>query len=302
MRLMWTFLAGVVLAGLALVATAPFLAGAALVGWLARGELWTVLSGQSYFAARDEDGRTAGRLVNVSFHPVSVALAGDPRPRPLLARLQVDTTEFSAASADGRVRLDVWPMGGAADLHKPPLYTVMVPGRGASLEADGMMMVERGARRSAFSLADGSWLFDADAPVAVFAVDGERRRYVALAQAEDDLAAGAVAVLSYATPRRVIRRVVLSAADPARGRFLRGTLNMTRPVTRVDDKGGRVLEVPLPSGALRLPVAGDDLDVAHAEVPAGMRLDEIRPWGGTVSPSPPTTGGLPAVSTPGRGR
>ncbi len=279
MRLLWTFVAGVLFAGLTTLVSAPLLGGAAVVAWLSRGPLWTTLSGQSYFAVREDQGGMVGRIDNIAFHPIEVAPPGAVRPRRLLARLEVTTTEFSESSAEGRVRLDTWPLDGIADLGKPPLYTVVVPGRGASLDPDGTMIVERpGTRRSTYSLADGNWLFDSDTPSAVFSTDGGNKRTVALAQADDDMPSGSVAVLTYATPRRVIRRLLLSADNPVRGRFLRGTVTMVRPVARLLDTSRRVLEVSLPAGTLRIAFVGDDLDLASAQVPAGLQLEELRPW------------------------
>jgi len=279
MRLIWTFFAGMLLAVIALVVTAPIVAGVGLVAWATRGDLWTVLSGPTYFAVRDDHGRLAGRSVNIAFHPMAVLVPGDPRPQRLLIRLEVATTEFAAATGDGRVRLDVWPVESVGDLRKAPLYTVVVPGRSANLDPEGMMLVERGnGRRSAYALGDGAWLYDADVPVASFVIDAEHRRYAALAQADDDMPLGAVAVLSFASPQRVIRRLLISADDAARGRFLRGSVAMTRPVARLEDAKRRVLEVPLPAGILRMAFVGDDLDLATAEIPAGLKLTELKPW------------------------
>ncbi len=284
MRLVWTFFAGVLLAGLALFVTAPILAGVALVVHVTRGDLWTVMSAPSYFAVRDDNGRLSGRAVNVVFRPLSVLLPGDGRPRPVLARLEIDTTEFSAGQSDGRIRLDVWPVGSLSDVRGAPLYRLLVPGRGATLDPDGMMVVERGSgRRGAYGLADGAWLFDADSPFAILSIENERRRYVALARADDELPPGAVAVLSYASPQKVIRRVLISADDPVRGRFLRGTVASTRPSIAANDTGQRTIELPLPAGLLRIAVVDDDLDLTTAAVPAGLRIREMRPW---VNPRP----------------
>ena len=100
----------------------------------------------------------------------------------------------------------------------------------------------------------------------------------AAARAVEKVPAGAVAVLSYASAERVIRRVLISASDGARARFLRGAAAMTRPVARLEDVRRRVLEVPMGAGTLRLGINGDDLDLQGAEVPAGLKLTELKPW------------------------
>ena len=85
-------------------------------------------------------------------------------------------------------------------------------------------------------------------------------------------------MLTLASPQRVIRRLLISADDAGRGRFLRGSVAMTRPVPRLDDANHRVLEVPLPAGTLRIAFVGDDLNLATAEIPAGLKLTEMKPW------------------------
>lgn len=278
MRLLWTFSAGVLFAGLVLLTSAPLLGGTALMAWLSRGPLWTTLAGQSFFAVHMVDGLMAGRSDNIAFRPLSLTLPGEGPPRRVLARLEVTATEFAESAREGRVRLDVWPLAGPEDLRKPPLYTLVVPGRGAGFDADDMLSVDHGGgRRSFYGLADGAWLFDSDTPLATFAAD-DRKRLVALAVAEDDLPAGAVAVLTYASPGRVIRRLLLAADNPERARFLRGTVPMTRAVARPLDASHRVLEVSLPAGIMRIPFAGDDLDLAAVQLPAGLRLVEVKPW------------------------
>lgn len=279
MRFAWTFFAGLIFAALTMLVSAPLLAGVGLVAWLLRGELWTTLGGESYFAVRDVQGRTAGQMVNVGFRTAKVMMAGEMRPRRLLLRLEVRNPDvFAAEQRGGRVRLDAWPLDDAGDLKRTALYTVIAPGGVATVEDDGVMVVEKGARRSVYSLADGAWLFDADTPTAHFAIESERTRYVAVSSADDDLPAGAIAILTYASPHKALRRVLLTAADPSRARILRTAVGMTRPVTRLEDGGGRVVDLPLPAGTLRIPLAGDDLDLRRATVPAGLAVTEVRPW------------------------
>lgn len=285
MRLLWTFFAGLIFTALALAVSAPVVGGVGVALWLARGPLWTTLSGHSYFAIRDEDGRLAGKTVNVGFHLLPLPASGDTPARRLLLRLEVASSEFAAPNGDERVRLDAWPLEGAPDLKRRPLYTLTVPGRAATIDPDGTLTVERGGRHSAYALGNAAWLYDSDVPVATFTGAGERKRVVALAVADDDLGAGATGVLAYASAERAIRRLVIAAADPMRGRALRTAVALTRPVTRIDDGSERVLEVPLPAGTLRIPFVGDDLAIERAEIPDGLSLAEIRPWGITPAVS-----------------
>lgn len=279
MRFAWTFFAGLIFAALTMLVSAPFLAGLGLAAWLLRGEIWTTLAGESFFAVRDVQGRTAGQLVNVSFRTVMVAIPGQLRPRRLLLRLEVRNPDvFAVEQGVGRVRLDAWSLDDAADLKKQALYTVIAPGRAASVEDDGVLVVEKGTRRSVYALAGGNWLFDADSPTAHFAIATDRNRYVAVSSAEDDLPAGAIAVLTYASAQKTVRRVLLTTTDPTRARILRTAVTLSRPLSRLDDTGMRVVELPLPAGTLRIPLMGDDLDLKGASLPAGVFMAELKPW------------------------
>lgn len=280
MRLAWTFFAGLIFAGFIFLATSPLLmVGVGIGAWVTRGQTFSALSGESVFGVRGEDGRLDGRLVNVGFRLVMVPVAGDPRPRRLLLRLAVtDADVFAAGSAAGRVRLDAWALDGAEDVRKPALYTIVAPGRAASIEDDSTLVVEQGSRRSVYALASGSWLYDTDAAVSAFTLDGERRRIVAVSTAEDDMPAGSVAVLTYATSQAVLKRVLITASDPSRARLLRSSVALTRAVARLEDATRRTLDLPLPAGTVRIPMNGGDLDLARAQLPVGLGLAELKPW------------------------
>lgn len=280
MRLAWTFFAGLAFAGFILLATSPLLViGVGVSAWAARGQLFNALAGESVFGVRERAGRLEGRSVNVGFRMAMVPVPGEPRPRRLLLRLEVtDSDVFASGPAEGRVRLDAWPLDGIEDVKKPALFTIVAPGRAATIEDDGTLVVERGSRRSIYALASGTWLYDAEAAVSSFTLEGERRRIIAVSSAEDDMPAGAVAVVTYATSQKVLKRVLLTASDPTRARLLRSSVGLTRAVARLEDATRRTLDLPLPAGTVRIPMNGDDLDLARAQVPAGLALAELKPW------------------------
>lgn len=280
MRYAWTFFAGLAFAGFILLATSPLLVvGVGVGAWAARGQLFNALAGESVFGVRERAGRLEGRSVNVGFRMVMVPVPGEPRPRRLLLRLEVtDSDVFASGPAEGRVRLDAWPLDGADDVKKPALYTVVAPGRAATLDEDGTLVVERGSRRSIYALSSGTWLYDAESQVSSFALEGDRRRVIAVSSAEDDMPPGSVAVLTYATNQTVLKRVLLSASDPTRARLLRSSVGLTRAVARLEDSSRRTLDLPLPAGTVRIPMTGDDLDLSRAQVPAGLALAELKPW------------------------
>jgi hypothetical protein len=278
MQRFWPFYAGIVVAGVVTLVVLPIAVVAALVTAIvgAFGNDDAVMTGVSEFAVRDERGRMVVHFVNHSFQTVSVMMPGNPRPQRLLLRQEVSALD-ALGGGEGRVRVDAWPLDGVADLQRPPLYTLRAQGSGLSLGDDGMLWVERGGRRSAYALANGTWLFDSDSPVINFMLDGELRRMAALSMADEDLQR-AVATITYASGARVLRRLLLTADDPFRARALRATMVGTRLMTRIDETGRRVIELPLPAGTLKLVVAADDLDLTSATVPPGLKLAPIEPW------------------------
>ncbi len=304
MRLLWTFFAGAMLSVLALIVALPVLGGAAaFLHWLSNRDGWVTLSGPSYFSVRDRQGQLEGRMADVHFQPVILPRLKDHRPPPILVRFDVSNSVFADSGAEGAVHLQAWPLKGPATLERTPLYNVTVPGRSARIQHGDLLMVSHGGgRKSAYSLSNGRWLFDADAPIAVFtepdtsAAEGGRR-LIAVAQSPDGVIGNGVAVLAYATPERILSRVLLYAHDPVRARFLRGTVSMTRAVERIDSAGKRVLELQLPAGLVRIGIQPDSLDLAAASVPDGLALAPMVPWGGKV-PAPAPAAPAVSVSSP----
>jgi|GEM_PF-1908802 len=280
MRLAWTFVAGLFFAGFVLLTTSPLLlAGIATSLWLRHIELFDALAGESVFGLRLQDGRLQGRMVNVNFHTAQITMPGHPRPRRVLLRLDVINTDvFASSRAEGLVRLDAWPLESPDDLRRPPLYTIIAGGRAAAIEADGTLVVDRGERRSVYSLGSGQWLYDADSAVAGFTLDGDRRRVVALSGMEDDMPAATVAVLTYASAQGVLQRVLLTAQDPTRARLLRSSMSLIRPLVRMEDASRRMVDLPLTAGTVHIPVGDDRLDLTGAQIPQGLALTPLIPW------------------------
>lgn len=279
MRSTWPFFGGGIVALHFFAVTVPILAIVAIVMSLAGrlGPDEAVLGGGSSVRMRDVGGRVTMRVTNTTYAQLSVPVMGEPRPRRLLLRQHTE----SSNDGEGRIRLDAWPVGMPVDLRRPPIYTIRTLGSVANVGEDGLFWTERDGRRSAWSLADGSWLFDTDLPLAGFAFEPEIRRVAALAVADEELwSRGAVGVITYAAPGRVLRRVLLVSVNPLRGNALRATLTASRLVSYTEaGQGGRVIELPLAAGPVRIPVTASDLDIAHASVPAGLKLSPLRPWG-----------------------
>lgn len=279
MRSTWPFMAGVIVAALVTLFTMPIVAATGLIMMVAGsfGRSETTLGGGSLFAIKDDHGRISTRLINTTYSVLSVPITGEPRPRRTLLRQRLSVGE----DGDGRASLSAWLMGSPAELRHAPLFHLVVSADTANIGDDVLFWTEKGGRRSAYSLANGDWLFDADLPLVTFSFDPDFRRLAAVSKADEEYAPrGGVAVFTYAAPGRVLRKAVLVVDDPIRAGTLRATLSATRLVTYTDDAlGGRVIELPLGAGAVRIPLSPNDMDLGRAQLPAGLSLVPIQLWG-----------------------
>ena len=183
-------------------------------------------------ASVETDGPiTTVRLVNRSFALGRAEASGGEAV--LLLRQEVETVEvLGEKGLDGRVRVAAWPLDGKPD-SDAPLFTISASGQAGRVEDGALYVIERDleeiAWQSAYSLTDGSKLFDATTPWLRAANGGlwRERRYVALAQVFDDAEDAAlrrddaVALLSYAAPGGALDHALIVARDTERARYLR---------------------------------------------------------------------------------
>jgi hypothetical protein len=191
---------------------------------------------------------------------------------------------------DSTATVEAWPMG--VDLKQKPLYAVTLSGIGART-MEGILLFDRSdggdsSWWSVYKLSNGQHLFDTYVELlhlTVSRADGTNR-YAGLEVPPDDAADArlrephAVAVLAYASEDKVIREVLITCADKDRAAILRSYADSTRTLALVERPGGRDIRIafednypsPLRTTVVSIPIVKDDLDVAHAQLPAGMRV------------------------------
>ena len=187
---------------------------------------------------------------------------------------------LSAAGIPGA--FDAWPLG--VDLKRQPLYSLTVPGIDPRILAGGVLQVSRGLEDvewwSVYKLGSGTHLLDTYVPLVRFSLRGETR-YAGLEVPPDDspdprlTAPNVLAVLTYASPEKIIREVLLTCDDPQRARLLRSYFDSTRTMT-FSDGALRIAfrqSPPLPPDAITvtIPVVNDDL-AAAGKMPNGVRV------------------------------
>ena len=178
---------------------------------------------------------------------------------------------------------EAWKLG--TDIKQKPLYSVTVQGSESRVVEDDLFVVSRGLEEvqwwSVYRLATGAHLFDTYVPLVKL---GEvEMRYAGLEVPEDGAKDArlrdphVVGVVTFASAAKVIREVLITCDDLKQAPLLRSFADETRTLT---DNGGKSLRLTFrqsasPSTApvtLMIPIAGDDLDLAHATLPPKMHV------------------------------
>jgi hypothetical protein len=256
---------------------------------------WHVESASTVNFTTLADGEETVEIRNVSYEDTG-DVAGTLVPgQPLFARLLLRKTTHSKEvlgdiGEEATVTLEAWRLG--EDPRQKPLYTLTVPGGEGHPIDNALFLVSRGLEEtqwwSAYRLGSGQHLFDTYVPLLSFSISRESMttRYVGLEAPPDDTKdarlkqPNVVAVLTYASAERVIREALLTCDDPKTAVLLRSYADTTRTVSLVEDaeQPSHTLKLHFAQGypdppnpvEVRIPVRNDDLDLAHAQLPAHM--------------------------------
>jgi hypothetical protein len=239
-----------------------------------------------------KEGDQTVEITNVSYDVSGDSVPGRPRGTHLVLRTTTRSKWIVGdEGSDSTVTVETWPLG--VDPKQKPLYTLTLPGIGARALDVGILLVDRSdggdvSWWSVYKLGTGQHLFDTYVELLRFTVSraDETGRYPGLEVPPDDATDArlkephAVAVLAYASGEKVIREVLITCADTTRATLLRSYADTTRTITLVERPGGREIRIafednyPSPPNptVLSIPIVKDDLDVAHAQLPPGLRV------------------------------
>ncbi|HEY2016752.1 MAG TPA: hypothetical protein VGH38_24780 [Bryobacteraceae bacterium] len=244
-----------------------------------------------------KDGEETVEINNVAFE-----LTGDSIPgRPPNSRLVLRTTTHSTQvlgdkGVEATVTMEAWPL--QAGLNGKPLYSVKTPGIGAQTLDGELWVADRSIDPDAtwwsiYKLGTGQHLLDTYVELLRFSISREtlKQRYAGLDVPPDDTTDARlkdpklVAILGYASADKVIREVLVTCDNRERAAILRSYSDSTRTLTIVERSAGEqsiriAIDQNYPSAANRtvvsIPIAKDDLDLAHAELPAGFHVAAFR--------------------------
>lgn len=247
------------------------------------------------------DGSQTVEILNVGYEYTGTGIPGRPSNEHLLLRKTIHSKgAVDDIGVEATVTLEAWPLG--VDVSKKPLYKLTQSGTSAQTVYPDLFVIDRTLEEvswwSVYKLGSGQHLFDTYVPLVSFSISREilTNRYAGLEVPPDDTndvrlkEPHVVAVLSYASGERVIREALLTCDDMKQAQLLRSYSDSNRTLTEVEGVPGtgrakaseprRSLKLSIsqnyPSlpGTLEvlIPIANDDLDVAHAQLPPRMHL------------------------------
>jgi hypothetical protein len=237
-----------------------------------------------------KDGEQAVEITNVAYELSGDSVPGRPASSRLVLRTSIHSKQIVGDKGfDSTVVIEAWLLG--TDLKQKPLYALTIPGAGAQLLDYGLWQVDRSLDPdvswwSVYKLGTGERLFDTYVEPLRFTVsraDGSSR-YAGLEAPPDDAEDArlkephVVAVLTYASAEKVIREALITCADTTRAQSLRSYADTMRTIALVEHPAGREIRItfedaylsPPHATIVSIPIARDDLDVAHAQLPSGL--------------------------------
>jgi len=247
------------------------------------------------------DGSQTVEILNVTYEFTGTGIPGRPSNERLLLRKTIHSKgTVDDIGVEATVTLEAWPLG--VDLKQKPLYKVTESGTAGQTIYPDLFVVDRQLEEvewwSVHKLGNGQRLFDTYVPLVSFSIsrDVVTTRYAGLEVPPDDVKdvrlkePHVVAVLSYASGDRVLREALLTCDDSQQATLLRSYADSTRTLTEIEGASGtgrgkaseprRSLKLsigqnyPSPPATIEvlIPIAGDDLDLAHAQLPPRMHL------------------------------
>jgi hypothetical protein len=184
--------------------------------------------------------------------------------------------------------VEAWPLG--VNPKQKPLYALQAQGLDCKTVDGALLVILRGLEDtewwSVYKIGTGEKLFNTYVPVLGFSIrrDIQTMRYVGLEVPEDPAAdPREVAVLTYASAERVLHAALVTSDDPKQAQMLRSFADASRAVTLIETPS-RALKLsvsqnyPATPGTVTIivPIVRDDLDVAHAQLPAHLHVVSVK--------------------------
>ena len=238
----------------------------------------------------NKDGQQTVEIANVAYEVTSTAVPGRPQNERLLLRTTTRTRQVvDEIGMDASTTVEAWPLG--VDPKQKPLYALKAEGVDCKTVDGALLVILRGLEDtewwSVYKLGTGERLFDTYTPLLGFSIrrDIQTMRYVGFEVPPDNAADArlkephVVGVLTYASAEHVLREALITSDDPKQAQMLRSFADANRTVTLLETPA-RALKISIsqnyPSSPATvtstIPIVRDDLDLAHAQMPAHLHL------------------------------
>ncbi len=234
----------------------------------------------------NKDGQETFEITNVAYEVTGTAVPGRPQKERLLLRTTTHTKQvIDEIGMEASTTVEAWPLG--VDPKQKPLYALKVAGVDCKTVDGALLTVLRGLEDtewwSVYKLGTGERLFDTYVPLVGFSIrrDIQTMRYAGLEVPENAFRQDPhiIAVLTYASAEHALREAAITSDDPKQAEALRSFADASRAMTLVETPA-RALKISIsqnyPSApatvALTVPIVHDDLDLAHAQMPAHLHV------------------------------
>jgi hypothetical protein len=258
-------------------------------------------STSSFKSEVNKDGQTTVDRTNIVYDLSWTGIPGRPANEHLVLRKTTRMREVTDEKGiEATTTVDAWPLG--TDFKQKPLYSISLSAVDCRLVEADLLEFDRGLNEvewwSEYKLGTGEHMFDTYVPLVKFSISRETvtQRYVGLEAPSDDVPDArlkdphVVAVLTYASPEKVMREALITADDPEKAGILRSYADTSRTVTLVEREqvaAAKSKKLVEPARSLRIaisqnypsapktvtiviPIVKDDLDLAHATAPLHM--------------------------------
>lgn len=252
-------------------------------------KLWMTLAAAGLFAQTPSSVTVSGKAgeETIEVRNTGFEVSGPEGHLLVLRKTEQIRRVIGDKGIEATTTLEAWPL--RADRKGKPLYTVKVAGTEGRTVDNALFVVTRGLEEvdwwSVYRLSDGQRMFDTHVPLVRFATarDVLTMRYAGFEVPEDGdprlKDATLIGVLHYASTDRELRQVEFRCADATRARLLRSYFDVQRRFDFAPGKRALVLSISdaHPDVTVEIPLEGDDLAVAKAKLPAGIRATAARP-------------------------
>lgn len=238
-------------------------------------------------SSTNKDGQNIIDIRNVTYHISGQGVPGLPPQQRLMLRVSTRNRQvIDEIGVRATVTLEAWPLG--SDTKQRPLYSATITGTDATIANDAVWIVSRGLEEmdwwTVLKLSTTQRLFDTYVPLVHFSISRETvaERYAGVEVPPDDTRDArlkephVVGVLEYASADDLIREALITCDDAMRARLLRSYADSSRSFTGNPDGLTLSISQNYPSAAdtvtITVPIVKDDLDLAHAKLPAGMHV------------------------------